>query len=256
VVRLKKKAKAERSEHEGLDEALHEIETWGDALIHWVSGHAREVILGISVILLAAGALGVIGGLKVAKQQQAFAALGQVESAYGAELRAHSQDSVRASTADAPSLVELRRTYVEQFKMVAKEHPGMSAAVVAMFQAGLLQEEDKDFVNSVATWEALLGELPKKSPFRPFVQLRLATAYEQLERWEDAARTYEVVSAVPDNPNRDRIGADAIRCFLKAGLGSDAQRLYETLGGEPALAKLPTYLRTEIESSLNSASAG
>jgi len=256
VARLKKKAKAERSEHDGLDEALHGIETWGDALIHWVSGHAREVILGISAILLITGSIGVVRAVKVAKQQQAAAALGQVESAYAAEVRANAQDTVRAATGDAPSMVELRRTYAERLEAVAKAHAGMSAAVVAMFQAGLLQEQDNDFVSSVATWEALLGELPRKSPFRPFIQLRLATAYEQLERWEDAARTYEVVSAVPDNPNRDQIGADAIRCFLKAGLGSDAQRLYETLGGEQALSKVPTYLRAEIEGSLNNTSAG
>ncbi len=82
--------------------------------------------------------------------------------------------------------------------------------------------------------------------FEILILSRLAVAQERLERWEEAAKTYERAAAFPEVPNRDRIQADAARCYAEAGMREEAKSLYNEIAERGGMESLPTHLRTRL----------
>jgi tetratricopeptide (TPR) repeat protein len=246
VVRLRKK-KEKQSEHEGLDEALAQIETHGDKLAEWVGKNSQQVVIALVAVLLVAGGVSLAKVNNRDKQDAAFAAVGAVDSEFKAESNLINELGESAQLANPESLKELRDTYAEKYEAAAAEHPNTTAGAMALFQAGVLKSQSDDEEAAVEKWEAALEEASGNAKLEALFGTRLASSYETLDRWEDAAKLYENLASEDSVYGEKRALADAARCYQHAGDEENANRLIEGLRGEEDLDGLPPHVKAKIQ---------
>ncbi len=246
VVRLKKK-KEHNSEHEGLDEALKQIETHGDQLAHWVGENSQQVLIAIGLVLLVAASFSYGKIRHDSKEDAGFAAVGAVDYDFKRESGLISDLGESAQLANPETLKELRETYTQKFTEAADEHSGTAAAAMSLFQAGFLVSQGGDEEGAVQKWEQALDEASGNPGLESLIRTRLASGYETLDRWADAAEAYESLASEDSVYGEKRAKADAARCYLKAGDNEAAQPLIEDLRSDENLEDLPPYLKAKIE---------
>lgn len=246
MVRLRRK-KEHHSEHEGIDEALKQIETQGDQLARWVGENSQQVLIAIGVVLLVAASVSYAKIHHDRSEDAAFSAVGAVDYEFKKESSLINDLGESAQLANPATLLALRDTYSQKFTEVAEEHPGTTAAAMSLFQAGVLVSQGGDEEGAVEKWEEALDAASGNSELEGLIHTRLASGYESLDRWSDAAEAYESLATEGSVYGEKRALADAARCYSKAGDTESAQRLIEDLRGEDSLDGLPPYLKAKIE---------
>jgi tetratricopeptide (TPR) repeat protein len=246
VVRLKKK-KEHHSEHEGLDEALKQIETHGDQLARWVGENSQQVLIAIGLVLLVAASVSYANVRHQKKENAAFAAVGAIDYAFKQESGLINDLGESAQLANPETLKELRDTYSQKFTDAADEHAGTAGAAMSLFQAGVLVSQGGDEEGAVQKWEEALEQASGNRDLEALIRARLASGYESLDRWVDAAEAYESLATEDSIYGEKRALADAARCYFNAGDSESAQKLIEGLRGDEDLEGLPPYLKAKIE---------
>ncbi|MBW2713962.1 MAG: hypothetical protein JRC77_09455 [Deltaproteobacteria bacterium] len=246
MVRLRKK-KEHRSEHEGLDEALQQIETHGDKLANWVGENSKQVLIAIALVLVVAASFSYSKIRGQDKEDAGFAAVGAVGKDFREESRLINDLGDSAQLANPETLTELRDTYSKRYSDAAAEHPGTNAAVVGLFQSGVLIEQGGDYEGAVAKWEEALDAASGNPGLEALVLPRLASGYETLDRWADAAEAYASLASEESIFGQKRAQADAARCYLRADDTESAQALIDELRGDGDLEGLPPLVRAKIE---------
>ena len=245
MVRLRKK-KEQHSEHEGLDEALQQIETHGDQLAQWVGENSQQVLIAIGLILLVAASISYAKIRHEHRENAAFAAVGAVDYGFKKETNSINDLGESAQLANPETLKELRDTYSQKFTDAADEHSGTTAAALSLLQAGILVSQSGDEEGAVQKWEEALKEASGNSGMEDLIRMRLASSYEGLDRWVDAAKAYESLATKDSIYGQKRAMADAARCYLNAGDNEAATKLIDGLREEGDLEGLPPYLKAKI----------
>jgi hypothetical protein len=246
VVRLRKK-REHRSEHEGIDEALKQIETQGDQLARWVGENSQQVLIAIGLVLFVAASVSYAKVRNERTEKAAFAAVGAVDYEFKKESSLVSELGESAQLANPETLLALRDTYSQKFTEAAEAHPGTTAAAMSLFQAGVLTSQGGDEVAAVEKWEESLDAASGNSALEGLIRTRLASSYESLDRWSDAAEAYESLATEDSIYGEKRALADAARCYSKAGDTESAKRLIDGLREGGDIDGLPPYLRAKIE---------
>ncbi len=246
MVRLKKK-KEEKNEHEGLDEALEEIEGWGDKLVEWVSTNPVIVMSVIGGVLLVAGVIGGSIHYGKSKEVRASAALANLERQYEEEAGLGADLTGTSLLVNPDAGRQLRESYAAQFVESAKEHKGTTAAVMALFEAGLLDVENGNLESAVQRWEMALEQSSGNSELQALILARTAVVYEDLGRWKDAGKAYEEVAAKSGTHDPNRLQADAARCYAEAGDDEAAGSLVQEIEGRGGFEELPPHLKVVLE---------
>ena len=207
-------------------DALRDIEETGDRVAAWAAENAVLILAAVAAVLVIAAG----GGLYVQHgsdaRDKAADALAVATSQYRMAMGADPNGGAIAEPAN-PELAERTRTeFVERFSLVAQQHDGTAAGVVAWLEAGNLQTElgrPEDAVASFSAARDAAGDLALGA----LASTRLAGLAEDREDPAAAAEAYEAAAGVAAYPLRAESLTAAARCWVEAGETNRALSVYQ-----------------------------
>lgn len=214
----------------------------------WLYENRARLIAGAITVLLFSGVFS--GALwwqqrGAHKAAQDFAAVQRdFDKAMGAEDGAMDY----AEPANPETARQVREEYLARFMAVATDHPRTQAAAMAWLEAGRIHEGKGDAAQALEAWKNAVAQVRAQTALRAILLERLATAYEQTGKWEDAAAQHLAAGKIRDFPLRTSALAAAARCYLEAGNTEKALEIYKPISAkEEDLKDVPLYLRLRLD---------
>lgn len=234
---------------------LDELESQGDALAEWLQRNARPVIAVVAGSLVLAAGYGGYRSWSGGRETAAAEALGEVETAYFAELGASSDSIALPELANPDAGRAVRDEYVERFRSVAAEHEGTTAAALARLQQAELLALQGDDEQAEAVLRQAADALGGGSRLRPLLLEHLGQLHERSGRWAEAAEAYAEAGGNASYELRHWALADAARCYAQAGENGRARELFDRIQAEAPDLTLPSHLR-DLARELQAATPG
>jgi predicted negative regulator of RcsB-dependent stress response len=213
----------------------------------WVAHHRAGVGSAVGLLLLAAAGWGLYEHATAQRATEASAALARLEAEYRLAMGAAPNDMEVPEPANPETARQVRQEHAQRLWEVAQDHSGTAAAVVAGLEAGNRLDEAGDPDAAFNAWEEARRQAPRGSVLRGLVAVRLARAYEQVGRFEEAAGAFEEASEIDDFPLRHYALADAARCYANAGDRGRATALAFRLDAEAPKLNLPEHVRARLQ---------
>lgn len=240
-----KKAK-HRREPDSAAATLDELESLGDKVATWMSDNPG-LILTAGAVILAVGALwGFVRSSEQDAKIDASVALAQVQAGYRTAMGGAADEIEVQEPANPETGKTVREEYVELFEQVAEAHAGTGAGIVALLEAGLLQQQLEREDDALATWQSAAGVADRGSALTALLELHIAGVQEQQSRWIQAAESFERAAAVESFPLRYSALGDAARCYAEAGDVDRALAAFERVESEAPDVYLPEHLSTRL----------
>ena len=212
-------------------DALRELEETGDRVADWAAKNAVLILAAIASVLVIAAGVGLYVQHGSDAQDKAADALALATSHYRMAMGADPDGGAIVEPAN-PELAERTRTkFAERFSLVAREHEGTAAGVVAWLEAGNLQVElgrPEDAVESFSAARDAAGDLALGA----LASARLAALAEDRGDPTTAALAYEAAADVAAYPMRAEALAAAARCWVEAGEADRALAVYQRVETE------------------------
>jgi ABC-type branched-subunit amino acid transport system substrate-binding protein len=133
-------------------------------------------------------------------------------------------DAALAQTVQTARAEPDKKKAAEAFLAVRKAYPATTAGQDALYQAGVLFFESKDFVNARKSFNELLFENPLH-PQADDAKHKLALSAMEVGAYRDAYQTLSSLAERAEGPERARLQAEAARAAEGAGLYGQALTL-------------------------------
>jgi predicted negative regulator of RcsB-dependent stress response len=183
-----------------------------ESMMEWFQLHSREVIIGgIVVVALAAG------GWFSYRSQELKAE--RAEKAYFTAQRSVAAGNLPLAESDLK-------------KMIGR-YEGTPAAMQARLQVAQILFDQGKYQEGLDELKAGEGKMSKSPEFGPSVHRVMASGYEQLKKFGDAAAEYEKASKVERfDADRERDMALAAMAYWSAGNKAKAKEILTELGAD------------------------
>lgn len=184
----------------------------GDSVSEWIQLHARQLIIALVLVAVAAVGVWFYRSSQAIKQRNAMLALG----------------NARASLAAGNTALAL-----SDLQKLGSRYGGTTAGEQARVLLAQLYFAQGRYQEGISALEPLAGG---GDAFRgAAVRALIAAGYEQLGRPAEAAAEYQkAAAATPFDADRERYTADAARTLAAAGDTAGAVRLWTKLAEQPA----------------------
>lgn len=137
--------------------------------------------------------------------------------------------------------VEKDSARLKELADVAEEFRGTSASRKALLMLGKAAVSDGRAEDALKWFEMLSESSGRHSMLKVYSLIMMGRAYEELERYKDAALVYDWASTMKDNLLKEQSTYDRARCLEKLGQLNQAEELYQEVvdnaGDEDALLK-------------------
>lgn len=230
-------------------DALRELEESGDRVADWAAQNAALILGAIAAVLLIAALIGFYVQHGSDTQDRAATALALTTNQYRIAMGADPLGGAIVEPANAELAERTRNEFVDRFTLVAREHSGTNAAVVAWLEAGNLQVELGQPEEAVASFSSA-RDAAAGLALGALASTRLAVLAENRGDTAAAAEAYETAAAVAAYPMRAASLAAAARCWVEAGEPNRALAAYQRYEVEfpdeaaaPQIASLIAELR-------------
>lgn len=237
---------ASRKESQQATETLHEIESALDRVAGTAAENPTAVLAVLSGILLIAAGFGVVDWYGKRSEDQAGAAISQVQSEYLQAMGAAPGAVQVPEPANPEAGRQVRLEYVDKFLEAAREHSGSSAAVSALLEAAALQREAGDDEASLTTLALAVEESPPGTALRGLALVGLAGALEAAGQWSEAGDAFAEAADIPDFLTGAQALADAARCFAEGGDAARALELAERVETENPDFPIPAHTAARL----------
>jgi tetratricopeptide (TPR) repeat protein len=227
-------------------DALEEIQGAADRLGDWIERNWIAVTIAVVVLLAAAGGAQYMMSAAARTEGEASEALASLRAAYLDAMGAAPGALEAPELANPAAGEEIRQSFAKRFAALADAHAGTVSGTLARLEVGNLLSESGDLDGALKAWQRALAEAPRRDALRGMLYQRIAAAYENAGRWQDAAAQHEAAAALPAYPLRDWALADAARCLAEAGDRTRALALYEQLEARAPNLRLPSHQRAQI----------
>lgn len=193
----------------------------------WIEDHARTVVIAIVGMLLLGG--GVALGYELL-QRQADASQGALDRVERRYLEAMGQDSSAlyvTEPANRDQAAEARREALAGYDGVSADYTGSLADHAAQVRAAEVEIDLGDFEAAQQRLALAAGEMEADHTLRGAALRLQGYAFEELERWPDAAAAYAAGGAVEAYPAREALWLAAGENYLRAGDSAAAALAFE-----------------------------
>ena len=140
--------------------------------------------------------------------------------------------------------------YFEELEVghVFRHEPGrtITEADNLFFSALTMNPQPLHLDATFAVWEATERGLRESAGLRGLLLERIAQAYEDAGRWQEAATKHEEAAALEGFPLRHWARVGAARCFARAGQNERALELFERVEADAPDLNLPTHVRVRL----------
>ena len=235
-----------RKESQQATETLHEIESVLDRVASTAAQNPQTVLAILGGILLTAAIVGGVQWQGRRAEDQAGAAVAEVQAGYLQAMGASPGSVQVPEPANPEAGRQVRLEYVEKFLEVAREHSGSSAAVSALLEASVLQREADDDEASLATLRLAVDETQPGTALRGLALVGLAGALEAAGQWSEAGEAFAEAADIPTFLTRAQALADAARCFAEAGDAARALALAERVETESPDFPIPAHTAARL----------
>ncbi len=228
-------------------DTLEELESVGERLVQWV-GANPAIVLGISgAILLGAASFGGYRAFAHAQSGKASMALAALHSEFVAAMGGKATDIEVPEPANPETAKAVRTEYADKYIAVAAEWNGTQTAALSLLEAAELFAKLGNPDRALEVSIQASGQTSPDAPIRAVIESRVAQLQEARGDFEAAAKSYELVAAVPGNPLRADALAQASRCWAEAGKVEQALALYQRLKSETPDLKLAPHIEARLE---------
>jgi len=238
--------KKKRNEPDSAAETLDAIEGWGDRVAEKITQNPAPILVGAAIILVVAAVVGLVGDYSDSGTEASASALAKVQGVYRSSMGATPGSLELPEPANPETARRLRTEAIRGYEEVALEHPGTPAAAIAWLEAGKLQGQLGNGDAELQAYQNGLNEAEVESGLVAFLRVRQATALEAAGEYAAAAESYEAAAAVPLNPLKYDMLAEAARCWAQAGDSDRARSVYQQIQFEATDFLMPAYTEARL----------
>jgi tetratricopeptide (TPR) repeat protein len=232
---------ARKPEHEQ-SHVIEEIESIAERGAQWIRDHLPLTIAALVTVLGAAAAISALAAHQSREAETASDAFDQVTAEFMQAMGADPDALTVPELANPDAAAAIRSEFSEQFGAVAETYPGTVAAALARLEQGNMSAADGETEAAIEIWQGALDDLDGNPNFQAIVEQRIGQAYEDEERWLEAAESYARAGAVESYPLRHWALAEAARTLQQAGEIERARELALKLATDAPDLPMPQHL--------------
>lgn len=211
----RKKPKVKRDPIAAPDEFI----SWSARLLLWAQSHLKLLLLGLGVVVLAAGGWGYYQKWQHQRQETA------------AEL-------FQASTGRQSDPASLE----QELTLIIREYPHTGAALQARLALANLLFREKKYSQALEHYQAL-NQVPA---LRELVAINLSYCYEALQDYERALLALEPLRQQPDSPWYQDVLLHQARLLERRGELAQALSIYQKLLQQQPSPNLKPFLQEKV----------
>ena len=254
-------ARKKRKQKDTADAVIEEFESIADRVAEWIGNNALLVGGLVALCLGLAAAYAGYESWQTNREQDASAALDQVQSEYLEAMGTGPGALEVPELANPDAAQRIKREFAGRFAAVARERRGTVAGTLAALAHGnLIEDPPSQAITSseigspemkepaspaIQIWTEALEGAPRNGRLRAILWERIAQAQEEAGRWLEAAEAHEQAGNIASFPLRYRALADAARCYVEADQLEPARALSDRLAREAPALKLPEHIRSQ-----------
>jgi thioredoxin-like negative regulator of GroEL len=177
--------------------------------------------------------------LQLHSRQVSWAAIGLVAVVGGGWFYARSQSlkaerAERAFSSAEQSIASGNLPLAESdLRKMITRYDGTPASMQAQLVLTQLLYEEGKYADGVAALKTAVPKLGSSKDFGASAHLLMASGYEQMRKFADAATEYEAAAtAARFDPDRQRYQSSAAESYLLAGRKDDAKRIWTVLAAD------------------------
>jgi outer membrane protein assembly factor BamD (BamD/ComL family) len=161
--------------------------------LHRLQGYRRPILVGLGVLVLAAG---VVGGVFWVDRQASQKAQDLEREATNLLMARPTNDPARAES--------LLKQAMTQYRLVIDQYPRTATAPLALFHLGNAQVQANDLPGAIETYQRFLALYGSNTSLAELAQQRLAYAYLLKGDRDQAAKAFTAIVNSPEALNKDQ----------------------------------------------------
>lgn len=209
-----------------------QIMTRSEKMLEALAQNPKGVLGGIAVIILIGAIIFTTQYMNRQAEEAAWAIEGEASKLLNEPTplpKPISEEEEDAPIVEILSETERLEKSAELYEKVLKEHAGSNAAVVSLYESGIVYEKLEMNDKAETQFLALIQKHPDHKSLTVLSHLKLAYLYQKKGDSTAAIEQFRTVYEMPGIDNQDQAGFELARALESEGKSEDAKALYEKI---------------------------